>query len=528
MTVPALPVTPSPVTPPLVTPLPVTAVTCLEDRAQVERAVALTLSAGVHRLRLGPLTALAVDRTLRAESDTPGVRVLDARVVRSWTPRAPLPPGPDDSELRHRLHALDRGSRQEEQLIDRLGARLALLAQLSADLLREVGEGAGAGEVERTRWARELERVDAERERYGEQLRAARSRLRELEEEHSRALVAVDEAERQPAELVAHLDLTVEAATAGPARLTVSHLVPCALWRPSYRATLVDGALRLESEAVVWQRTGEEWAGARLTFSTARSALATEPPALVEDVLTLRERSAEERRTVEVELREEAISTLRPDGMVPGVDDGGEVRVLTAPAPATVPSDGRAHRVPLGSFGGPAHSEYACAPELSPLVTQVVRFRNAAGHALLAGPVELVRGSGFTGRGQLPFTAAGADAELSFGSSDGYRVVRETEERQSTGGLTQRSVTTRTVRLHLSRFSGPEERDEQLVALRERVPVSEVSAVEVRLRKEECSPAPDAFDAEGIVRWDVPLGPGARRTVTLVYEVSASAKVAGL
>lgn len=522
-------------------PLPVTAVTCLEDRSQVERTVTVELAGGVQRLRLGPITALAVDRTLRAEATalagattTPGatasvgVRVLDARIVRAWTPRAPLAPGPDDSALRHRVHELDVRARREEQLRHRLEARLALLAQLSADLLREVGEGAGVGEVERARWARELDRVDAERERYGEELRAAHSRLRELEVERSQARTALDQAEEEPAELVAHLDLTVEAATAGPARLTVGHLVPCAVWRPSYRATLADGTLRLESEAVVWQRTGEDWTGARLTLSTARSALATAPPALGEDVLALRERSAEERRTVEVELREEAISTLGPSEAVPGVDDGGEVRVLRAPAPATVPSDGRAHRVPLGSFTAPATGEYACAPELSPLVTQVVRFRNAAGHALLAGPVELIRGSGFTGRGELPFTAAGAEAELAFGSSDGYRVVRETEERQGSAGLTQRSVTTRTVRLHISRFSGPEERDEQLVTVRERVPVSEVSAVEVRLRKEECSPAPDAFDTEGIVRWDLPLGPGARRTVTLVYEISASAKVAGL
>ncbi|GAA2806763.1 mucoidy inhibitor MuiA family protein [Kitasatospora sp. CM 4170] len=509
-------------------PLPVTAVTCLEDRSQIERTATVELSAGVQRLRLGPITALAVDRTLRAEADAAGTRVLDARIVRAWTPRSPQPPGPGDSELRHRVHELEQRSRREDQLHDRLQARLALLAQLSADLLREIGEGAGAGEVERARWTRELDRVDAERERYGEELRAVRSRLRRLEEEATRARIALDQAEEEPSELVAHLDLTVEAATAGPARLTVSHLVPCALWRPSYRATLVDGTLRLESEAVVWQRTGEDWTAARLTLSTARSALATEPPALAEDRLTLRERSAEERRTVEVELREESIGTLGPSGEVPGVDDGGEVRVLRAPAPASVPSDGRAHRVPLGAFTVPATTEYACAPELSPLVTQVVRFRNAAGHALLAGPVELVRGSGFTGRGELPFTAAGADAELAFGSSDGYRVVREAEESQATTGLSQRQVTTRTVRLHISRFSGPEEQDEQLVAVRERVPVSEVSAVEVRLRKEDCRPAPDAFDAEGIARWDVPLGPGAHRTVTLVYEVSASSKVAGL
>ncbi|MBO1420398.1 DUF4140 domain-containing protein, partial [Streptomyces sp. FH025] len=252
------------------TALPVTAVTCLEDRAQVERTVTVELTGGVQRLRLGPLTALAVDRTLRAETAAPGTRVLEARLVRTWTPRAPLPPGPEDSALRHRLHALEAEYRQADQARARLDARLALLAQLSADLLREIGEGAGVGEIERTRWARELDRVDAERERHGEELRATHSRLRRLDQERSRALTALDEAEEEPAELHAHLELTVEAERPGPVELTVSHLVPCALWRPSYRATLSpegrNGAgLRLESEAVVWQRTGEDWSGARLT-----------------------------------------------------------------------------------------------------------------------------------------------------------------------------------------------------------------------------------------------------------------------
>ncbi|WP_405011020.1 mucoidy inhibitor MuiA family protein [Kitasatospora sp. NBC_01539] len=532
----ATPTTPLPATPPSAAaggaqaalPLPVTAVTCLEDRAHIERTAVADLAAGVTRLRLGPVSALAVDRSLRAEPDGPA-RVLDARIVRSWTPRAPLPPTEDDSPLRRRVHALEQEGRAAERLAERLEARLALLAQLAADLLREVGEGAGRGEPERARWSRELDRIDGERDTYGEQLRAARARTDLLSEELTAALRALEEAEEEPAELVAHVELTVEADTAGPVPLRVSHLTPCALWRPAYRATLADGRLTLETDAVVWQRTGEDWSGVRLTLSTARSALASEPPRLTEDVLSLRERTGEERRTVEVELREEAIGSTGPsDEGLPGVDDGGEVRVLKAPAPASVPSDGRAHRVPLTSFGTAATSGLAAAPELSPLVTRVVRFRNDAGHALLAGPVDLVQGSGFTGRGALLFTAPGAPAELAFGSSDGYRVVRVTEESRGSAGLTQRTVVTRTVRLHVSRFSGPEEQDEQVVAVRERIPVSEVSAVEVRLRGEACSPAPDEVDAEGVVRWDVPLPPGGRRTLTLVYEVSAASKVAGL
>ncbi|MER5612483.1 mucoidy inhibitor MuiA family protein [Streptomyces sp. NPDC002215] len=511
--------------------LPVTAVTCLEDRAHVERAVVLELEAGVQRLRLGPVSALVVDRTLHAEltAEHPAT-VLDVRIVRSWTPRAPLPPTEDDSALRHRVHALEEERQALEQRRDRLKTRLDLLGRLAADLLREIGEGAGSGETERARWARELDRVDAERDEIGEQLRFTDARLAALDSELDSAERAMRLAEEEPAELVGHVELTVEAAAAGPAGLRLSHLTPCALWRPAYRAVLDGDSLTLETDAMVWQRTGEDWSGVRLTLSTARSALATDPPRLDEDRLTLKDRSAAERRTVDVELREEEIGVLGPAPVLglPGVDDGGEARVLRSPAPVSVPGDGHAHRVPLSAFTTAARSEYACSPEMSPLVTQVVRFDNLSGHALLAGPVDLVRGSGFGGRGTLDFTAPGAPAELAFGSCDDYRVVRRAEESRDSTGITQRTVVTRTVRLHLSRFSAPGEQDERVVVLRERVPVSEVSAVEIRLRKGSCSPAPDAVDAEGIARWDVPLPPGGRRTVTLVYEVSASARVTGL
>ncbi|MFI8287944.1 DUF4139 domain-containing protein [Streptomyces sp. NPDC085614] len=512
-------------------PLPVTAVTCLEDRAHVERSAVLDLEAGVQRLRLGPVSALAVDRTLHAEltADHPAT-VLDVRIVRDWTPREPLSAGADDSALRGRVSALEQESLTLEREADRLRTRLDLLGRLATDLLREIAEGAGSGETDGPRWTGELDRVDEERDTYGERLRIAEARQAAVAAELREAERVLDFSEEEPAELVGHVELTVESALAGPVGLRLGHLTSCALWRPAYRAVLDGDSVTLETDAMVWQRTGEDWSGVSLTLSTARSALASEPPRLGEDRLTLKDRSAAERRTVDVELREEEIGTLGPAPVLglPGVDDGGEARVLRSDVPVSVRSDGRAHRVPLSSFTTGARREYGCSPELSPLVTQVARFDNRSGHALLAGPVDLVRGSGSVGRGTLAFAAPGAAVELAFGSCDDHRVVRHTEESRDSTGFTQRTVVTRTVRLHLSRFSAPGEEGDRVVALRERIPVSEVSAVEVRLREESCSPVPDAVDAEGIVRWDVALPPGGRRTVTLVYELSASGKVTGL
>ncbi|MFD0328965.1 DUF4139 domain-containing protein [Streptacidiphilus monticola] len=322
----------------------------------------------------------------------------------------------------------------------------------------------------------------------------------------------------------------MEAAEAAEAVLRVRHLTPCALWRPAYRATLDGDWLRLEREAFVWQRTGEDWTGVALDFSTARPALASAPPELLDDVLVLRDRSAEERRTTEVDLREVAVQDLGPGGgeteVVPGVDDGGEPRRLSAPVPVSVPSDGRPHRVVLGEERLEAEVSYVCVPELSPLVTLNARFRTAVSSSpLLSGPVDLVRASGFVGRGELRFTAPGAVAELGFGSEDAFRVTRSTVESREAGTLTGRTTLTRTVTVSLSHFAPPGA-EPVPVTVRERVPVSELSTVEVRVLKDRTTPPPDTHSDDGILTWTVTLAASQREDLVLTYDLSAPRSVA--
>lgn len=534
--------------------LPVTAVTLMEDRAQLERTAVLELTPGVHRLRFGPVSPLAVDRSVRAEftaaadaGDAAAARVLDARVVRAYTPPPPGEPGRDASELRREAHALEREQEDAEHARQRLESALAVIAQAKADLHRDVAQGAGAGDADPERWADRLDRVDEEAERRIGELHRLRRRLHDIGEELREAHQALAAVESEPAVIAAHIELVVEADAAGPAQLRVAHLVPCAVWRPAYRATLAAdrSSVHLETEAFVWQDTGEDWNGVRLSLSTARPTLAASPPVLDDDVITLRERSAEERRTVEVGLREEDIRTVggdspeqagdrtaaSPDAELPGVDDGGAVRVLAAPHAVTVPADRRPHRVHLSAFTAPCRAELSCAPELSPLVVTTAHFANAAGHVLLAGPVDLVRGSGFAGRGRMEFAGTGEEVRLAFGSEDTLRVVRHLEEsRDTTGlaGINQRTVITRHVRLFVSRLDAPRDGTDREVVIRERVPVSEVSAVEIALRPDACRPRPDGPDADGVVVHRLRLAPGAREEIDLVYDITASSAVTGL
>ncbi|WP_152648880.1 mucoidy inhibitor MuiA family protein [Streptacidiphilus anmyonensis] len=524
-------------------PLPVTAVTLLEDRAELTRTHRLgAVPAGVHRLRLGPVTPLVVDHSLRGElAGVPNGRVLDLRVVRRWTPQPPAAvtggPGEDASATERQVHDLSEQLRRTELEVDRLSGRVAVLDQLLGDLHRAIAEGAGAGEAQPQSWAEELDRAEAAHEEHAEALRDARLRRGRLKEQLIRAQQAWEDAETRPMVLSAHIEASVElpAASAGDAQLSVRHLTPCALWRPAYRATLEEDEreqprLLLERDAFVWQRTGEPWHDVRVTLSTARPARAAEPPYLAPDVITLRERSGEERRTVEVDLREVEIPDVGPADLaspallsvLPGVDDGGEARSLSVPQPLSVPSDGRAHRVALGGASAAASVELSCAPELTPVVVRTVRFRHTsdAAEPLLSGPVDLVRRGGFVGRADLRFTAPGATAEIGFGSEDTFRAVRSVTETRETGALTGRSVRGREVGVTLSRFAPPDAGPVRVV-VRERIPVSEVSGVEIRVDKERTTPPPDAVDADGIVRWELTLAPDERRTLLLRYDIVA-------
>jgi hypothetical protein len=66
------------------------------------------------------------------------------------------------------------------------------------------------------------------------------------------------------------------------------------------------------------------------------------------------------------------------------------------------------------------------------------------------------------------------------------------------------------------------------VAIEERMPVSEVEAVEVKFLKEQTKPAPAKVSEDGIVRFELAAGPRTQQELVFAYSVSSSAKVAGL
>ena len=208
---------------------------------------------------------------------------------------------------------------------------------------------------------------------------------------------------------------------------------------------------------------------------------------------------------------------------LPGVDDGGETRLLAGAGRATIASDGRLRRVPIAAFTVPAEVDRVARPERSTLVHLRSRQENSLRQPILAGPVELSRESGFVGRGEVGFVAPGERFVLGLGADDAVRIRRATEEGREVARLTGRQTITRRVTLSISNL------DPRPVTflLEERVPVSEVEQVKITVDPELTRPRASPDD-QGIVTWPITAPARGQLDVSLGYRLVASSDVQGL
>ncbi len=513
---------------------PVVAVTVLEDRASVTRRGVITLAPGQQRVVIARVSPILVDKTLHVTATH--ARILDVRCEREM---APWRTGEDTTPER-RLHGarVHLEAERDAALARASAAEIEIdaLRELTAAAYRDLAAGASRGSTAPTAFAHlaELDTRDA----------AARARKLDAElaaQSVSAAIARLDEriakAEAEAGEEIAKLEIDLISDGTHEIEIAVSYVVPGAAWRPYHRAVLARAAGRIEwtTTACVWQATGEDWVDAELTCSLERPSLGVTPPDLTDDELRARRRPD----TVVVEAREhEQQSTGLGGGsmQVPGIDDGGLGLVLTAQK-ATVRADGAPHRIPVGGFTAPAQLSLVAIPLRSPWVHLRARLHNTSPQPLLAGPVDLVMASGYVGRAEVGFVAAGEKFYLGFGPESEIRVHRtETRDRDDAGILGGWNVQTVRVAVRLSNL-GNERRE---VTVTERIPISEVEQVDIQISspdayllgadggEEITQVTARAMDERGLVSWGVELPPLGRRAVTLEYRIRSQRGVAGV
>ncbi len=502
--------------------LPVDEVVLTEDRAQVIRRGRLTLT-GSETVRVVGVSPLAVDATLLARV-TEGQAVLGAATLHRRFDRAPNAREQTDDELSVRLEERQARVAEAEAAKER--------AEHAAEAMDAAGRLWVAARQRAWRLGHEVEAPSEDLSALTERATAAAARVAEAARLLADAKRELDQVRDLRARRASEQRLSgrIELALDGHGEVAIelSYLVPSALWRPTHEAELRTGDDERVSWRLlgsVWQRTGEDWTGVKLTLSTARSSAGTVLPPLEVDGLATRDRSRQERRHVAAAFQEQAISSTtvggaEPDAL-PGVHDGGEVRVFDVPGRHDLPSDGRPRRVLVERFESPSKSRWVCVPERAEGVYRQVSLRNrmGGGRPLLAGPVGLLVDGAYVGIGELPYVGPGETFGLGFGTHDEvvvrYERKRETDQRFAREDRVW-FLTTATLD-----HTGAEP---LTVEVQQRVPVSELEQVRV-VRGPQSTEGASGPDGHGHVRWTVELAPGQREKVTAAFRLERVGKV---
>jgi uncharacterized protein (TIGR02231 family) len=505
---------------------PVEKVTLYEDRAEVSRSATIACDGSSSTLVFDDITTLATEaltfvNVLVQEGDGV-VHVDDVRISRSRVTEG------DERLARNRelLVEIEEAARIVEErggAVRTLDERVRVARDLLQRFAQHTSTTAGQASLD-PMWKARFGDIASELRRLTELLFEARQAHLTAKTEHARldglAREHRQRTTRPRADAVVRLS-----GRAGRVRVTLSSVVPCALWRPSHDAALASsspssGEVQFTTYGTVWQKTGEAWRDVELVFSTARPSAGAVLPTLGPDVLTTREKTAEERRTVIVEHRQEAIPRHESEGAAPGVDDGGETRTYRARTRASIETDGRPHPVEVARFSAAAKLERIAVPELSPLVFLRASLVNAGQGPVLAGPVTLKENGAYVGVGDVLYVGQGENFDLSFGSDDRFR-VRHAERRVVEEKLIGKDSVVFVSETTLLSMSDALER----VVVLTRFPVSEVDKLAVTPSLPHCTDGEPKLDAHGLARLAVDLQPFAEKKISLGFRWKTSGDV---
>ena len=506
--------------------LPVSEVTLFEDRAKVKRSGFVELPTGISRVRIPGVSPIISDRTLNAIiTDEDKIAVGSLMVRRFLKSREDLAEEISgiEKEIEQKKSVADDLSDQLNVVRNAVESRMRILELSSEEIPADIAAGRNIDEKKSNHWEKmdegrislALDEYDLETEIFD-----LNSAINDLE--------VLLNAKRTPSTRCdASIQADIRTEAAGRYSLEIEYVVPGACWRPRHRAVMNGDIVRFETDGCIWQNTGEDWKNVSLSFSTHRPSLGTRAPILGDDRISVVKKAKDE----EVEIREESVENTGFGGespgsvgsqRLPGVEDGGTVRTFRASDPADIPSDGRPYRVHIGSFESPSTTGIIVLPELSPYAVIRSIQTNSAVYPVLAGPVDLIKESGYVGRTSVMYMAPGEKFALGWGPDPDIRVYRnESTRTREAGGLSSWDRTEYTVDIRLSNIGS----ELKTLTVRERIPVSELERVRVKFDAEATAKGCGEPDADGMLEWPLSLGASDRTNLKLVYTMETHKKV---
>ncbi len=504
-----------------------------QGRAAITRVATTTLTAGLWKLRFEDLPASIQPETLEAKSGSG--RILSVDFSERATPEAASTPDAAvlDAEIRKINQEITTttdtlaGAQSELKVVESVGVRAAT----------DATKDGGTTKLDLASLDGQLAWMATQRTRIGGLIRVATERAEMLQKDlvsaqNRRNALGGRAKTTQSAEVL--LAMTTE----GEIPVRLSYLVTDARWEPVYsiRASTDRNAVGIEFDALVIQKSGEDWKGVRLSLSTARPSRAASPPSVTPWVVDVRApyvqvsesavayrmdvsaTPATENATETLEMKDASAGFLRKrksvaeklseDAVVGG---SGPSVTYTIALPFDAPSDDQVRRrARIASFDAPTKFVFQTQPIASEGVFLRGTLSNASPFQLLPGRASVFVGADYVGA--TPFVGAAPKQEFAvfFGADPAVTARRELikkEDRQSGlfgGGLD----TVSDYRVTISNGTG-RSIDMELF---DRRPISRSDKIEVNLSASSLLLSRDAdYIAtqfpQGILRWDLSIPP---------------------
>lgn len=193
---------------------------------------------------------------------------------------------------------------------------------------------------------------------------------------------------------------------------------------------------------------------------------------------------------------------------------------------AEVPSDGVAHRVPLGSAEATTQSSYRTVPIEKPEVYRELLLVNPFDAPILDGPVDVYVDGSLLVSTQVDRIDRGGNLRIGLGVEDRLRVARNVRvEEETTGLLGGNTAIHHSVRVDLRSSLGKPVTVEVL----DRIPDTDEKDIEIKLGKtshaaNRYTQAERGTPIRGGISFTVDLSPGGSETLTYAYRINLPSK----
>ena len=494
-------------------------VTVYPDRARVTRTAITSLPTGTSTLEFSELPATLDESSIEvsAKADAPltieGIDVRQEYLVSSASPKA--------QELERQLEQLQDQKKSLQGEKDVCKEKREFFRNLS------VGLGKGDKEPINTDDMRKLYAF------YGEEISALSEKVLTIESSETKLDPEIDRVKRELDALrnagqKSQRTLLVSVKAGAPAKgeFMLRYVIGDASWTSSYNARIDSGSGKVELvyNALVRQKTGEDWNNVRLGLSTAQPGRNGRMPELTPSYLDYRRPeplvsarallapaplSANEPAQAKTESTdsEEAEAEVQKNGL--------SVSYLVG-LPVTIPADGQTHRANVTVLNLAGSIEYVTTPKLDSGVFLKIQLVNSSDARLLPGQISIFRDGEFTGTLAMKLAPPGSDFDLYAGKDDSIRVERKelVKKRSETGMLNRKEVEDRRYQITLQNFrSGP-----VMILVNDQLPVSRNA--EIVVNQGAFSEKPAAIDKDsGKVSWEIELQPKVKRVIEFNYSI---------